>query len=251
MTANNLPWRVMVTPDQPGGLPHDEHTIAELLKSKGYATGMSGKWHLGISNRTTPWAHMPTAHGFDSYVGIPFTNMPYCRGPLSRENKEFCMVMANHTVVQQPTVYDNLTDTLTGHAVDFITRQAATKQPFFFLMSFVHVHSPLFTSPRFTNVSQGGKFGDNVAEMDWSVGEVVDTLDRLGLSNDTLIFFVSDNGPYAEEGWDNCGRSGGLKGSKGQTYEGGIRVPGIARWPGTIPDHIVQDTLVSSLVSMP
>jgi len=118
-------------------------------------------------------------------------------------------------------------------------------------MSFVHVHTPLFSSPAFTNVSRGGRFGDNVEEMDWAVGRITSGLDNLNISKDTLVFFVSDNGPYTEEGWDECGRTGGLKGSKGQTYEGGIRVPGIVRWPGTVPAGVVSDTLVSSLDILP
>ncbi len=249
MTANTLPWRVMVTLSQPGGFPSDEHTIAEMLQPHGYACGMSGKWHLGVSNHTATWAHLPLAHGFDSWVGLPYSNMPYCKGAKENLDRQFCVLMANHTIVQQPFFYSNMTESLTNHAIEYISDKVAQHQPFFFYMSYVHVHSPLFTSPQFTNVSKGGRFGDNVEEMDWSVGQLLNTLDSLGVANNTLVFFVSDNGPYAEEGWDNCGRTGGLKGSKGQTYEGGIRVPGIARWPGTIPDNTVSDSLVGSLVS--
>ena len=246
MTANSLPWRVLITLNQPGGLPAEELTIAEMLKPAGYATGMSGKWHLGINNMTHMGAHLPVSHGFDSYVGIPFTNLHQCE--VGHEDKTFCVLMANNTVVEQPTIYSNLTYVLTDHAVSFISRQAQAQQPFFFLMSFVHVHSPLFTSPAFTNVSKGGRFGDNTEEMDWAVGKVLKALDATSQTNNTLVFFVSDNGPFAEEGWDNCGRTGGLKGSKGQTYEGGIRVPGIVRWPGVSPAGLVSDTLASSLV---
>ncbi len=249
MTANELPWRVLIAPAQTGGLPQEEHTIAELLKPLGYMTGMSGKWHLGLGDKKDKHVHLPSNHGFDSYLGIPFTNMPYCKQ--GKEMKEFCMVMANHTIVEQPTIYSNLTSVITNHAIDFISRSVSMETPFFFFMSFVHVHTPLFTSPAFTNVSRGGRFGDNVEEMDWSVGQILASLDRLNIRNNTLVVFVSDNGPYLEEGWDEGGRTNGLKGGKGQTYEGGIRVPGIVRWPSVVPPRIVSDSLIGSLVILP
>eukprot|EP00047_Mylnosiga_fluctuans_P007900 m.5308 g.5308 ORF g.5308 m.5308 type:complete len:524 (+) comp1994_c0_seq1:10-1581(+) len=256
MTANTLPWRVMVWLAQPGGFPHDELTMAEVLRDGGYATGMSGKWHLGLGTKEDHHAHLPPSHGFDSYLGIPLTNMPYCHPDQSDESKQYCILMANNTIVEQPTIYSNLTSVLTQHAVDFIDGHAQGEKPFFFYMSFMHVHTPLFTSPAFVNVSQGGRFGDNLEEMDWAVGRILAALDANNIANDTLIFFFSDNGPYAEEGWDNCGRTTfapgqRLKGSKGQTYEGGIRVPGLARWPGTIPAGVVSDNVVSALDLFP
>ncbi|EDQ89914.1 uncharacterized protein MONBRDRAFT_32135 [Monosiga brevicollis MX1] len=168
-----------------------EHTIGEMLRTVDYATGMSGKWQG------------------------------------TAEEVQYCMIMANNTIVEQPTNYDNLTQ------------------------SYVHVHSPLFSSPAFFNVSRGGRFGDNVEEMDHSVGRILNTLDELGIANDTLVILTSDNGPFAEEGWDKAGRTGGLKGSKGQTYEGGIRMPGLARWPGRIPAGRVSNAPISTLDIMP
>lgn len=167
------------------------------------------------------------------------------------EDVQNCFVMANTTVVEQPTVYSNLTAGLTRFSVDFIAANAARAKPFFLVMSYVHVHTPLFSAPKNRNVSGDGRFGDNVVEMDESVGTILAALDTHGVANNTLVFFTSDNGPYAEEGWDRCGRTGGLKGSKGQTWEGGIRVPGIVRWPGVAPAGTVSDAPVSTLDIFP
>jgi len=249
MNANSIPWRVMSLPSQPGGLPATEITIAEALKPHGYATGMSGKWHMGVSNLTHEWAHLPKQHGYDTYLGIPFTNMEACK--VGQEDPRYCMLMANNTIVEQPTAYNNLTEVLTNHAIKFINNSVAEGRPFFFFMSYVHVHAPLFTSPAFVNVSEGGNFGDNVMEMDASVGEIMAALDVLGIANDTLVFLISDNGPYAEAGWENSGRAGGLRGSKAQTFEGGIRVPGMARWPGHIPAGVVTDEQANTMDIFP
>lgn len=167
------------------------------------------------------------------------------------EEPGFCMLMANHTVVEQPTQMQNITSELTRHAVDFITETSNRAQPWFYLMSYIHVHSPIFTSPAFTGVSAGGRFGDTVEELDDSVGQILQALSDAGVADNTFVLFTSDNGPFAEEGYDTCGRTGGLKGSKGQTYEGGVRVPGIAMWPGKIPAGTVSDELISTLDIFP
>eukprot|EP00730_Choanoeca_flexa_P002180 TRINITY_DN10943_c0_g1_i2.p1 TRINITY_DN10943_c0_g1~~TRINITY_DN10943_c0_g1_i2.p1 ORF type:complete len:527 (+),score=90.49 TRINITY_DN10943_c0_g1_i2:95-1675(+) len=250
MTANALPWRVLALPSQPTGFPAEETTIAELLQTAGYTTAISGKWHLGISNATHQWAHLPRQHGYDSFLGMPFTNMHACTQGTA-EAVQYCMIMANNTVVEQPTNYDNLTQIITDHTIDVMQHAVAIEQPFFAVMSFVHVHTPLFTSPRFRNVSKGGRFGDNAEEMDHAVGRLLEALERLQIADDTLVLLFSDNGPFAEEGWDNAGRTGGLKGSKGQTYEGGIRMPALARWPGHIPAGTTSDIPVSTMDVFP
>ena len=153
---------------------------------------MSGKWHLGINNYTHPGAHLPLAHGYDSWLGLPYTNMQGCRE--GNESAFFCMMMANHTVIQQPFRAQNMTSHLTTHSLDFIRTAVAREKPFFLLHSFMHVHTALFSSPAFTNVSQGGRFGDNVEEMDHSVGQILTLLEELGIENDTAVFFTSDNG---------------------------------------------------------
>ncbi len=137
MTGNVEPYRVMAFPCQAGGLPATELTIAEALRDgAGYATGISGKWHLGISNLTHKGAHLPLAHGYESWLGLPFTNMQMCAS--GNESAFFCMLMANHTVVQQPFRAQNMTQQLTTHSVDFIRTAVATGRPFFLLHSCVN-----------------------------------------------------------------------------------------------------------------
>lgn len=180
-----------------------------------------------------------------------------------KSGPKFCFMTANNTVVEMPLRIQNFTRTITDFAVDFIATEAAlrakanSRLPFFFFMAYFHVHTPLFTQPKNTGRSRGGRFGDNVEELDDSVGRLMTALEEGGFTNNTLIFFTSDNGPYAEEGWDNSGRTnvydrsrsrqGRLKGSKGQNWEGGLRMPGAVVWPGVAPPNSVSDVLVSSM----
>lgn len=241
--------RVLETLSQPGGLPESEITVADLLKAQGYNTGMGGKWHLGLNKHTDKdGSHLPVNHGFDDYLGDPFTNMDACKQ--GHESSIFCTLYANDTIIQQPIKMENLTLELTRHAVDFITRQAEADTPFFYYMSWLHVHTALFSSPWFTNRSAGGAYGDNVEELDWSAGQILKTVRALGIEQDTLVLFTSDNGPFLEEG-QSAGSAGGLTGGKGQTWEGGIRMPGIAWWPGHVPANTTSDTLVSTMDVLP
>jgi hypothetical protein len=168
-----------------------------------------------------------------------------------------------------PLRVENFTRTVTEHAVEFIAERAAARTayiaagetapmpPWFFMMSWFHVHTPLFTNRTNRGRSKGGEFGDNVEEMDDSVGSIVGALEHHGFKNETIIFFTSDNGPYQEEGWDRSGRTnivdggGRLKGGKGQLYEGGVRMPGAVVWPGKIQAGAVSDTMVSSMDIFP
>mmetsp|Transcript_18280 Transcript_18280/g.33803 ORF Transcript_18280/g.33803 Transcript_18280/m.33803 type:complete len:552 (+) Transcript_18280:64-1719(+) len=248
MVANSLPFRVFPTTASTDGIPETEKTIGQALQMEGYRTIMSGKWHLGISSLTENYAFLPRKKGYDSWVGVPYTNMHKCKEiPQDGEGKYWCMLMHNETIVQQPLVEQNLTQALTSHAISQMELAVETRTPFFMLYNFVHVHTPLFTSPLFKGKSRGGEFGDNVEEMDDAVGKVLKALDRLAISESTLVVLTSDNGPYAEEGYDYAGRTGGLKGSKAQNWEGGIRMPAVARWPGVIPPGQVSDTLVNTM----
>mmetsp|Transcript_9046 Transcript_9046/g.14705 ORF Transcript_9046/g.14705 Transcript_9046/m.14705 type:complete len:526 (+) Transcript_9046:1156-2733(+) len=254
MTNNGLPDRVFFLTASTGGIPDDEETLAQALVKQGYRTGMSGKWHLGISSVLEKFHYLPPKKGYQSWLGIPYTNMHKCKEiPENGQGKYWCMLMANETIVQQPLIEQNLTRALTQHALDFITASVESGDPFFFLFNFLHVHTPLFTSPEFKGVSKGGIFGDNVEEMDHAVGIVLNKIKELGVDDNTLAIITSDsdNGPFAEEGYDYSGRTGGLKGSKGQTYEGGIRMPGIARWPQMIPPGVTTDTLVGTIDLFP
>ena len=170
----------------------------------------------------------------------------------------FCFLFANDTVVQQPLHIENVTAALTSHAVGFVSSGDA--RPWYYLLSFLHVHTPLFTMRQNRGRSAGGAFGDNVEEMDDAVGAVMAAVERRGARNSTLVFLTSDNGPYQEEGWAHAGRTnvyvngtlvGRLRGGKGQVFEGGIRVPGIVSWPTVIRGGAVSAALVSTFDIFP
>jgi hypothetical protein len=260
-------YRVIPTPSNPHGLdPATQTSIATALGATGYATGMSGKWHLGINSAASAAGAQdrrftPRAHGYGSYLGAPWTNAPMCAmdgdGVSARfaTGPAFCLMMANDTVVEQPLVLENFTRRITEHAVAFVGRQSAAR-PWLFLMAYFHVHTPLFTSRANRGRSAGGAFGDNVEELDDSVGALMGAVDRGGFSDNTIVFLTSDNGPYQEEGWAASGRTnlydeaggrvGRLKGGKGQLFEGGVRMPGAVVWPGVTAAGTTSDTLVSA-----
>lgn len=205
-------------------LPESEVTLAELLRQKGYATGMLGKWHLGHAKKE--W--LPTHRGFDEYLGILYSNdmrpVELIRGD---ERSEY------------PVVQANVTQRYTSQAVDFIERSHAQSRPFFLYFAQMLVHKPLAASEDFYKKSGTGLYGDTVAELDWSVGQVLSKLKELGIDNNTLVIFTSDNGAWFG------GSCGGLRGMKGSSYEGGYRVPCIARWPGIIPaGHVSEQPAV-------
>ncbi len=210
MTSNPAPDG---GPDADGlHLPEGEVTLAQVLKQAGYATGMIGKWHLGHAK--PEW--LPTHRGFDEYFGIPYSN-----------DMRPVQLVEGDRRVEYPVVQATLTQRYTTRALDFIERNKA--HPFFLYLPHAMPHKPLAASEDFYKKSSAGLYGDAVAELDWSVGEVLAKLKALGLDGNTLVMFTSDNG--ATFG----GSTGGLRGMKGSTYEGGYRVPCIARWPGKIP----------------
>ena len=193
-------------------LIESEITLAQLLKQAGYATGMIGKWHLGHAK--PEW--LPTHRGFDEYFGIPYSN-----------DMRPVQVLEADRRVEYPVVQATLTKRYTARALDFMERNKA--RPFLLYFAQAMPHKPLAASEDFYKKSGAGLYGDAVAELDWSVGEVLAKLKSLGLDEDTFVVFTSDNG--ATFG----GSTGGLRGMKSSSYEGGYRVPCIARWPGKIP----------------
>ncbi len=198
------------------GLPDSEITIAEALKVVGYATGMIGKWHLGDFSHDR--RYLPTRHGFDFYVGIPHSNDEFPVAYFRNEEE----ISPNIGLEQE-----QLTRDFTEAAIEFIEENAA--RPFFLYFAHKDVHLPFFPSDGFRGKSAAGLYGDAAEELDWSVGRILETLDRLGLRNRTLVLFTSDNGPWYE------GDTAGLRGRKGMSFEGSFRVPMIASWPGRIP----------------
>ncbi len=202
------------------GLHANEITLPEALKVAGYATGMVGKWHLG-DYAVTP-AHDPRRHGFDWYVGVPYSNdmHPF---PLYRNGQQ---LEAN------VTDQSKLTRLYTEAAINFI--ETSRDRPFFLYFAHTFPHRPLHASAEFKNRSAGGLYGDVVEELDASVGQVLAALRRLNLDGNTVVMFTSDNGPWYD------GSPGALRGRKGQSWEGGHRVPFLARWPGHIPAGLVS-----------
>jgi arylsulfatase A len=193
------------------GLPDSEVTIAQMLKARDYKTMCVGKWHLG---HLPPY--LPTSRGFDEYFGIPYSNDMNPR-PL----------LHNTETVEEPAKLETLTPRYTEHALRFIER--SKDSPFFLYMPHTYPHIPLAASARFRGKSPLGLYGDVVEELDWSVGEVLAALRKHGLDDNTLVMFSSDNGPWYQ------GSPGRLRGRKGMTWEGGQRVPLVARFPGHIP----------------
>jgi len=238
--------RRVLFPDSGGGLPAGEITIAEALAKAGYVSGAFGKWHLGHLPQ-----FLPTRQGFATYWGIPYSNdMDFEGGPDYREeawkdarfqaNPEHYRVpiLADEREVERPADQHTITKRITENAVAFI--RAHKDQPFFVYVAHSMVHIPLFASRDFVGRSPAGLFGDAVLEVDWSVGRIVDVLRELGLHRNTLVVFTSDNGPWREFG-PHGGSPGPLRGGKGDTFEGGQRVPAVFWGPSMVSPGVVRE----------
>ena len=247
---NRVGIRGALGPDSKVGLNPDETTIAEVLKSRDYATGIFGKWHLGDHP-----TFRPTRQGFDEWVGIPYSNdmWPVKYDGTPGKNYPPLPWMNNDTVVRTLDAagqQDEFTRDLTDAAIAFIRRNAAAGKPFFAYIPHPMPHVPLATSAAFKDVSKWGPIGNVVEELDASVGRVLDTLRELGLEQNTLVIFSSDNGPWLNFG-DHAGSTGGLREGKGTSFEGGVRVPFIARWPGKITPGVVTNQVAATIDVLP
>lgn len=219
-------------PNMVDGLPQSELTAAELLQQAGYRTGAIGKWHLGDF---TEWPqYHPFKHGFDHFVGFNMSNDDWPVAFYSGEEK-----LLEDIGLEQ----SHYTGLFTEEAVKFIEESADS--PFFLYLSHKDPHQPFFPSEQFAGKSAGGPYGDAVSEFDWSVGAIRATLERLDIADNTLVLVTSDNGPWYE------GSSGGLRGRKGQSYEGGFRVPLLAWWPGSINPGAIEQTAVMNIDFLP
>lgn len=242
--------RRVLFPNSTGGLPASEETLAARLKGRGYATACIGKWHLGHLPQ-----YLPTRHGFDTYYGIPYSNdmdrQPGAGPTNSLDPKvEWFRVplIQGESVIERPARQETLTQRYTEQATAFV--RANRRRPFFLYLPYTMPHVPLFASERFRGKSPRGLYGDTVEEIDWSVGEIVRTLRELRLDRRTLVVFTSDNGPWLTQGAAG-GSAGLLREGKGSTWEGGMRVPGIAWWPGTVRPGVVERALASNLDLFP
>lgn len=248
-------------PNSKGGLPQQEITIAEQVKKAGYRTAMIGKWHLGHRDE-----YLPTNHGFDSYYGIPYSNdmdpvegkppyWDYAEDPIPFEYYNVPL-LRNTEVIERPTDQTTITRRYTEESISFIEENH--ESPFLLVLAHSLPHIPLFVSDEFRGRSDGGLYGDVIEEIDYGVGQIIDTLNKLEITERTLVVFTSDNGPwlvYRSHG----GSSGLLRAGKGTTWEGGVRVPAVFWWPGTIRPEIVTGmgsamdlfTTVSHLAGVP
>jgi arylsulfatase A len=217
LLTGRYPTRVgvprVLNPTDTTGLPDSEVTIARMLKAGNYASMCIGKWHLG---HLPPY--LPMNRGFDEYYGIPYSNDMNPR-----------VLLHNTETIENPAKLETLTPRYTEQALRFIDRSKAA--PFFLYMAHTYPHIPLGASDRFRGKSPLGLYGDVVEEIDWSTSEILGALKKHGLDNNTLVMFSSDNGPWYQ------GSPGRLRGRKGTTWEGGQRVPFIARFPGRIPGN--------------
>nr|WP_201766839.1 sulfatase [Rhodopirellula sp. SWK7] len=240
------------------GLNPDEITLPELLKEQGYATAIIGKWHLGNQDM-----FQPLNHGLDYWYGTPSSNSQfyyptikkyaadcvfregYTRdGILKRETAAGPLVRDN-VVIEVPADQTQFTQRYTRETIRFITQNKG--KPFFVYLAHNMPHIPLHASEKFVGSSKRGIYGDTIQELDWSTGEILQSLKELGLDKNTLVIFTSDNGPNTGKG----GSAGVLKGGKGSTLEGGVRVPFVARWPGTIPAGTESDEAITGMDLLP
>ena len=263
------PPRVGITrvlfPPNLQGLSKSEVTIADLLKARGYATCCIGKWHLGHGPDC-----LPTSQGFDSYYGIPYSNDMWYQGniPLAddavfregetaesvkaqdgkKRKRHKVPLMRDGKVIEYPADQATLTKRYTDEAIRFMT--ANKDKPFFLYVPHTMPHIPLFASEKFKGTSKRGLYGDVIEELDWSTGEILKAIQSLGLDENTLVIWTSDNGP-----WLSMKAKGGsalpLKGGKFTTWEGGMREPTVMRWPGKIPAGTVCSQVAATIDFLP
>lgn len=247
LLTGSYPQRISIPAVIPPGvgLHPEEKTIAEILQEQGYATALFGKWHLGYEK-----PFLPTRHGFDEFFGTPYSNDtgPDMSDEARRTGRTGLPLIEGEETIEINPDQRYLTKRYTERAVAFIERNQ--DQPFFLYLAHNMPHTPLFASERFQGMTDRGLYGDVIAEIDWSVGEVLDAVKRNGIDERTLVIFASDNGPWHIYG-NHGGSAAPLRGGKKQTFEGGLRVPCIMRWPGRIPPGSVCHEVASALDILP
>jgi arylsulfatase A-like enzyme len=243
-----------LSPGSEIALNPQEETIASVLKQRGYATGMVGKWHLG---QKAPF--LPLSYGFDEFLGLPYSHdywpVNYDGKPLDTTNPRgkwpvLRLIEGNTPGKPIQTLDDaaQLTTMYTERAVSFIKKNK--QRPFFLYFAQPMPHVPLAVSDKFRNKSGAGLFGDVMEEIDWSIGEIMHTLETNGLDKNTIVIFTSDNGPWLTFG-NHAGNTGGLREGKGTAWDGGLKEPMLMRWPGHIPAGSICNNLVAAMDILP
>jgi arylsulfatase A-like enzyme len=252
---NRIGFAGALFPNAKIGIHDDETTLAQLLKQKNYATAVYGKWHLGDNK-----PFLPLQKGFDEYFGIPYSNdmwpVWFDGKPATPEQANkyrfppLPLMEGNEKVEEVKTLEDQglLTKRYTERAVGFIKKNK--DKPFFLYVPHSMPHVPINASPAFKGKSQQGLYGDVMMEIDWSVGEILKALKDNGLDKNTLVIFTSDNGPWLNFG-NHAGSTGGLREGKGVSFEGGVRVPCLMRWKGSVPEGLVCNQLASTIDLLP
>ena len=225
------------------GINPAERTLAEVFKSKGYATAMYGKWHLGDAPE-----FRPTRHGFDEWFGVPYSHDMWPRHPVNPKAYIDLPLMENDAVLKLNPEPGELTAAVTERAVKFIDR--SKDKPFFLYVPHPLPHVPLGTSDAFKGKTGQGAYSDVIAEIDDSVGQILSALKRNGIDEKTLVLFSSDNGPWLLYG-DHAGSAGPVREGKATSFDGGVRVPFLARWPGKVPAGTVCREVAGTIDVLP
>ena len=224
-------------PNSNSGINQDEYTLAEMLKENGYATGIFGKWHLGSKKE-----FFPTNHGFDQFYGILYSNDMWRWHPEYPEGfPEDLLLYENETPIKEITDQSNLTKDITSESIRFIEENK--NSPFFLYIAHPQPHVPLFVSKDFEDITKNGLYADVITEIDYSVGRIINSLEENGLTENTIVVFTSDNGPWLSYG-DHSGSSGIFREGKGTTWEGGVRVPSIIKFPNRLKPRIIDEPVM-------
>ncbi|MEO2085294.1 MAG: sulfatase-like hydrolase/transferase, partial [Marinoscillum sp.] len=234
------------------GIHKNEKTIAEIVKEKGYATAIFGKWHLGHHKK-----FLPTNHGFDTYLGIPYSNdmwpvdfdgnqIPDTSDWRKKSYPQLPLIQDLEKIKEIRTLEDQstLTTLYTEKSVEFINKNK--NNPFFLYLPHSMPHVPIAVSNKFNGKSKQGLYGDLMMEIDWSVGEIMNALKKNNIDKNTLLVFTTDNGPWLNFG-NHAGSTGGLREGKGTSFEGGQRVPTAMMWPNVIPKGKIVNQIASTI----
>ncbi|MFZ9690507.1 MAG: sulfatase-like hydrolase/transferase [Phycisphaerales bacterium] len=253
LLSGRYPHRIGITgalgPRSPRGMPEEVLTLAELCRGQGYATALFGKWHLGDHE-----PFLPTHHGFDEWWGIPYSNDMWPRHPESPQHYPPLPLRegdaTGERLVEENPNQGRFTTEIAARGAEFIRRSVAADRPFLLYMPHPMPHVPLAASPEGDGRTGRGLYADVIAEIDSTTGTILDTLEQSGVADDTIVIFTSDNGPWISYG-DHAGSAGPLREAKGTTFEGGVRVPWIARWPGRFPEGVVLEGPFNAIDMLP